>query len=59
MTEKPENNENFQNYVEQTEDQIIKKIKEDLNPIQENLLEQKITVDEAKSELKKINEWLQ
>ena len=59
MTGKPENHENSQNYVELTESQIFEKIKEDLNPIQENLAEKKITVDEAKSELKKINEWLQ
>lgn len=59
MVDKMENNENLQNYVELTEGQIFEKIKEDLNPIQENLSEKKITVDEAKSELKKINEWLQ
>ena len=47
------------NYVELTEDQIFDKIKEDLTPIQENLAEKKITINEAKSELKKINEWLQ
>lgn len=51
--------EQQKNYVELTESQIFEKIKEDLNPIQENLSEKKITVDEAKSELKKINEWLQ
>lgn len=53
------NNEKPQNYVELTEGQIFEKIKEDLNPIQENLSEKKITVEEAKSELKKINEWIQ
>ena len=47
------------NYVELTESQIFDKIKEDLTPIQENLSEKKITINEAKSELKKINEWLQ
>ena len=47
------------NYVELTESQIFEKIKEDLNPIQENLTEKRITVKEAKSELKKINEWIQ
>jgi hypothetical protein len=46
-------------HEELTEWEIFEKIKEDLNPIQENLAEQKITVEEAKSELKKINEWLQ
>ena len=45
--------------TESSEKQIFEKIKEDLNPIQENLSEKKITVDEARSELKKINEWLQ
>ena len=59
MVDKMENNENLQNYVELTEGQIFEKIKEDLNPIQENLSEKKITVEEAKSELKKINEWIQ
>ena len=59
MGTKVENNEKSQNYVELTESQIFEKIKKDLNPIQENLAEQRITVDEAKSELKKINEWLQ
>lgn len=42
-----------------SESEVFKKIKEDLNPIQENLSEKKITADEAKSELKKINEWIQ
>ena len=59
MVDKPENNEKHQNYIELTESQIFEKIKEDLNPIQENLAEKKITINEAKSELKKINEWLQ
>ena len=59
MVTKAENSEKSQNYVELTESQIFEKIKKDLNPIQENLSEKKITVDEAKSELKKINEWLQ
>ena len=45
--------------TESSEKQIFEKIKEDLSPIQENLSEKKITVDEARSELKKINEWLQ
>ena len=59
MGTKAESSEKSQNYVELTESQIFEKIKKDLNPIQENLAEQRITVDEAKSELKKINEWLQ
>ena len=59
MIDKTENNEKSQNYMELTENQIFEKIKKDLNPIQENLAEKKITINEAKSELKKINEWLQ
>ena len=58
MKDKLENNKKHHN-EELTENQIFEKIKKDLNPIQENLAEKKITVDEAKSELKKINEWLQ
>ncbi len=56
MASKLENDKISQNYVELTENEIFEKIKEDLNPIQENLAEKKITVDEAKSELIKINE---
>ncbi len=48
-----------QKYENLPENQIFEKIKEDLNPIQENLSEKKITIDEAKSELKKINERIQ
>ena len=59
MVTKGENSKESQNYVELTESQIFEKIKEDLNPIQKNLAEKKITINEAKSELKKINEWLQ
>ena len=55
----PGEGEQPKNYVELTEDQIFDKIKEDLTPIQENLAEKKITINEAKFELKKINEWLQ
>ena len=51
--EKLLNNEGF------VESQIFKKIKEELAPIQENLAEKKITIDDAKTELKKINEWIQ
>lgn len=58
MNDKLENNKKHHN-EELTENQIFEKIKKDLNPIQENLAEKKITVDEAKSELKKINERLQ
>jgi hypothetical protein len=58
MTDQIENEKNSKNQVELAENQIFEKIKEDLNPIQENLSEKKITVDEAKSELKKINEWI-
>lgn len=61
MVEKniPEKWNNNKNYIELTEDQILKRIKEDLTPIQENLSEKKITINEAKSELIKINERLQ
>jgi hypothetical protein len=59
MVTRGENSEKSQNYVELTEGQIFEKIKEELNPIQENLAEKKITINDAKSELKKINEWLQ
>lgn len=41
------------------ESQIFERIKEELNPIQENLVEKKITIDEARTELKRINEWIQ
>lgn len=58
MADQLENN-NPQNYVELNEGQIFEKIKKDLNPIQENLTEKKITVDEAKAELTKINERIQ
>jgi len=59
MRTKAENNDKPHNHVELTSNQIFKKIKEELSPIQENLSERKITIDEAKSELKKINEWIQ
>ncbi len=59
MTDNIENIKNSQNQKELSENQVFEKIKNDLNPIQENLSEKKITVDEAKSELKKINEWIQ
>ncbi len=58
MTAQIENDKNSKNQAELAENQIFEKIKEDLNPIQENLSEKKITVDEAKSELKRINEWI-
>ena len=51
--------EQQKNHIALTESQIFEKIKEDLTPIQRNLEEQNITIDEAKSELKKINEWIQ
>ena len=59
MTAQIENNKDSKNQAELAENQVFEKIKNDLNPIQENLSEKKITVDEAKSELKKINEWIQ
>jgi len=58
-----ENHNEHKNYVELPEDQLIfKKVKEELDSVQDKLLEKsetKITINEAKSELKKINEWLQ
>ena len=48
-----------QNYIELAERQIFEKVRKEIAPIQENLYEKKITADEAKNELKKINEWLQ
>ena len=51
-------NAEVKNHEKLVGSEIFEKIKEDLNPIQENLAEKKITVDEAKSELKKIDEWL-
>jgi len=59
MTDPVENNKKSHNHVELTNNQIFEKIKENLSPIQENLSEKKITIDEAKSELKKISEWIQ
>ena len=47
------------NYVELAERQVFDKVKKDIIPIQESLAEKKITIDKAKTELKKINEWLQ
>ena len=52
-------NKEIKNSENLSEKEVFEKIKEDLNPIQENLSEKKITINEAKSELKKINEWLQ
>lgn len=52
-------NKESRNSENLSEKEVFEKIKKDLSPIQENLSEKKITVDEAKSELKKINEWLQ
>ena len=43
-----------QNYKKLSESEIFDKAREELNPIQENLVEKKITIDEAKSELKKL-----
>lgn len=47
------------NYIELAKRQIFEKIREEIFPIQNNLSEKKITIDEAKNELQKINEWLQ
>ena len=58
MTDNIENDKKTQNDIELNENEVFEKIKEDLNPIQENLSEKKITIDEAKDELKRINEWI-
>ena len=47
------------NNLKLSEYQIFEKAKEEIAPIQQNLIEKKITIDEAKQELKKINERLQ
>ena len=57
MTKDIENDKKSKD-LELNENQIFEKIKEDLNPIQENLSEKKITIDEAKDELKKIDKWI-
>ena len=44
---------------ELSDSQIIEETKNQLVPIHEGLIEKKITIDEAKSELNKVNEWLQ
>ena len=63
MPDQIENRNESKNYVELSEEQqIFKKIQEELNSVQDKLLqksETEITVDEAKSELQKINEWIQ
>ena len=45
-------------YEELTEWEFFEKIKQEIAPLQESLSKKSITVDEAKSELKKINEWI-
>ena len=52
-------NEKILNNEDLIKNQIFEKIKNELTPIQEDLAEKKITVEEAKTELKKINEWIQ
>ena len=52
-------NREVKNYEELSENEIFEKVKEEVTPIQENLSEKKITVDEAKADLKKINERIQ
>lgn len=51
--------EKRKNSLELTESQILEQAKEEISPIQENLANQRITIDEAKKELQKINERLQ
>ena len=58
MNEKIDNKQP-KNYVELSEHQIFERAKEEISPIQQNLIDKKITIDEAKNELNKINEWLQ
>lgn len=50
------NKDKPQNYVELTEAQ---KIESELNAIHTKLTEGKLTIENAKAELKKINDWLQ
>ena len=52
-------NVDSQNKENLSESQILEKAKEELTLIKENLIEKKITIDEAKSELKKFNETIQ
>ena len=53
-------NEKFNNSIDHREEvDIFKKAQAELEPIQQNLLEKKVTIDEAKQELQRINEWLQ
>ena len=52
-------NNETKNYEGLSENEIFEKVKEEITPIQENLSEKKITVDEAKADLKKINERIQ
>jgi hypothetical protein len=45
-------------YEELTEWEFFEKIKQEIAPLQESLSKKSITVNEAKGELKKINEWI-
>jgi len=45
-------------HEELTEWEIFEKIKQEIAPLQESLSTKSITVHEAKSELKRINEWI-
>ena len=47
------------NYENLSEKEVFERVKQELNPIQENLSEKKITIDDAKTELKRINDWIQ
>jgi hypothetical protein len=46
------------NRKELSESEIFEKIKEEIAPLKKNLSEKSLTVNEAKSELKRINEWI-
>lgn len=48
-----------ENYVELAERQVFEKARKDIEPIKQSLIEKTITIDEAKAELKKINDWIQ
>lgn len=52
-------NSNPNDYVELNEVQVFEEAKKNLLPIQQNLLDKRITIDDAKQELQKINERLQ
>lgn len=62
MTDQLETDKKTQNYEKMLENEALDKSKEELTTIQENLSEKKITVEQARAELKneykKIDEWI-